>query len=278
MNQSSRRHHTIDDSGILIDGFRFAREDVTAYVLSHYHSDHYAGLESEFPWDNARGAKLWCTPVTAALVASQLRVRRAHIVAVPFDTPVHPIPGMTLTFIISNHCPGAAMMLVEWRGVTRLHCGDARWHPAMRSLPLLARLASTPGSVDELLLDTTYAHPKHDFPPQAGVVNDAVALVRGLLATAAGATAAAATAAGTSGGEVSEILSRLGALAAPTASAASGRDSEGDEEPLLADDVRRDEHQRAAGACGVAGRVEAFQRGRAGERREARVAAAVRRR
>jgi hypothetical protein len=184
MNQTDRSHHTLPGSGLLIDGFRFRAPDVRAYVLSHFHSDHHAGLDAGFPWDNARGAKLWCSPVTAALVVHTLGVDPAHVVAVPFDTPT-PLPGtgVTLTLVPANHCPGAAMMLLDTGARRVLHCGDMRFSPAMLANRTLAAARGSGGGgsgsgIDEVLLDTTYAHPRHVFAPQAACIDYVTAVVR----------------------------------------------------------------------------------------------------
>lgn len=180
MNQQAKSVHLLPLTNILVDGFRFASSDVTAYILTHFHSDHYGGLTDAFPNGND-GARIYCTPITAALVENILGVEPRHIVAVPFDTPFS-VPAnqsgemITARFLAANHCPGAAMVLVEGGPLGNkrlLHCGDMRYHVAMTGNPLLC-----PGSIDEVLLDTTYAHPKHVFPSQAACVRHAVDVVR----------------------------------------------------------------------------------------------------
>jgi Cft2 family RNA processing exonuclease len=62
------------------------------------------GLSSTFQ----RGV-IYCTPITAALVAQELRVRPSRIFRVPLNQPMT-VEGVRVTFLNANHCPGAAMV------------------------------------------------------------------------------------------------------------------------------------------------------------------------
>jgi Cft2 family RNA processing exonuclease len=172
MNQRDVQHHTLPGTGVLIDGFRFARHDldVTAFFLTHFHSDHYGGLDDGFPWGNRRGALLYCSEVTADLAVSELGVDRSRTVVCRFGVTVAvPEARLHVTFLPANHCPGAAMLLFrrDDDGRTVLHTGDMRFDAAMLAYPALVAARAAPAGIDEVLLDTTYAHPKHRFAPQA---------------------------------------------------------------------------------------------------------------
>jgi DNA ligase-1 len=215
MNQHDIGHHTIGSTGILIDGFKFASPNTKGYFLTHFHSDHYGGLDERFPWDNDHDAKLYCSPVTAGLVAHALEVRGRHIQVIPFDCPTR-VLDFTVTLVPANHCPGAAMLLFQLQnGRTVLHTGDMRYSPSMLQNPHLRQAAgidqrapdssakpaisnAATGSIsgvkrsrddrasskcfiDEVYLDTTYSRPKHAFPPQSESVDRIVAIVKGLM-------------------------------------------------------------------------------------------------
>jgi len=122
----------------------FAR---VAQILTHFHSDHYGGLSRS--WDVGT---IYCTPVTAALVASKLGVAPRFLRAIPLDTPTTlalPSGGpesasVRLTFLDANHCPGAAMALVELpNGTAHLHVGACHPIVACCATPSVASPPST---------------------------------------------------------------------------------------------------------------------------------------
>lgn len=90
--------------------------------------DHYGGLSRSF-----NAGVIYGTPTTLALVASQLRVAQQHLRPIPLNTPT-PLqaegataPFCTITLLDANHCPGAAMALIELpNGTAHLHVGECR--------------------------------------------------------------------------------------------------------------------------------------------------------
>ena len=79
--------------------------------------------------------------------------------------------SVTITFYDANHCPGAAIVVAELPNkVVHVHTGDFRYHERMQTYTLL-RDAAVQQRIESILLDTTYAHPKHDFGAQDVVVN-----------------------------------------------------------------------------------------------------------
>jgi DNA cross-link repair 1A protein len=140
------------------------------WFLTHFHADHYKGLTSKFN----RGI-IYCTPVTAALVKLQLRVRPEFLREVPIGSSIT-IEGTRVTFLPANHCPGAAMILFECPGrLPLLHSGDCR--VASTLLPQLPQLESMRGAMD-LVLDTTYCDPQYTFPTQAEALHFVVDAVK----------------------------------------------------------------------------------------------------
>jgi DNA ligase-1 len=142
-----------------------ASPSTRSYFLSHFHSDHYGGLDDRFGV-----GQIYCTQITASLVAAKLGVAANLLQPQQIGEPFV-VEGVTVTFIDANHCPGAALLLFELPcGRTILHCGDMRYHPRMQVDPVLLRVK---GKVDTVYLDTTYCEEKHTFPPQ----EDSIALV-----------------------------------------------------------------------------------------------------
>ncbi|GAW18125.1 hypothetical protein ANO14919_075980 [Xylariales sp. No.14919] len=168
---------------ICVDAFRYgAVKGCNAYFLSHFHSDHYIGLTSN--WSHG---PIYCSKVTGSLIKSQLRIASKYIKELEFEESVE-VPGtegVTVTMLPANHCPGSSLFLFEkkiGRGSTPrtqriLHCGDFRACPAQVSHPLLRPDAVDAISgkvkqqkIDVCYLDTTYLNPRYSFPPQNDVI------------------------------------------------------------------------------------------------------------
>nr|KAJ3422108.1 DNA break repair nuclease [Polyrhizophydium stewartii] len=196
----SQQH--IPHTTFTVDAFAYGKiSGCTAYFLTHFHSDHYGGLRKSFD----HGA-LWCSAVTANLVAQQIGVDRSFLHVLPLDTPTE-IEGVRVTFIDANQL---IMILFEvprmgsdgaQTGTYRLlHTGDFRASPAhLEHLALAPFVRAQGGSVsigtdkaddddasapaiDDLFLDTTYCQPKHVFPPQTAVIDAICELVKGVAA------------------------------------------------------------------------------------------------
>lgn len=161
MNQKKRNVHEVAGvNNCLVDGFRFKIYDEDFekryYILSHFHSDHYGGLNSA--WKNGL---IYCTTITADLIEKILGVNRKYIVAIDFEKPFL-IGDTKVIFLDANHCPGAAIVLFELvDGTCHLHTGDMRYDPRMKDYTALMSR-----KIQNLYLDTTYAHTKHRFISQ----------------------------------------------------------------------------------------------------------------
>ncbi|THH11324.1 hypothetical protein EW145_g729 [Phellinidium pouzarii] len=163
---------------ISVDAFRYGNiPGVTAYFLTHAHSDHYTNLSSN--WKNG---PIYCSETTANLIIHMLSVDKKWVHPLPMNlcTEIPNTGGVKVTLIDANHCPGSCLFLFEGQqtinagdsaykspfvGSTRmfryLHCGDFRacpqhaLHPAVRGR-----------RIDTVYLDTTYLNPRYCFPPQ----------------------------------------------------------------------------------------------------------------
>ncbi|KAJ8462893.1 hypothetical protein ONZ45_g17772 [Pleurotus djamor] len=157
---------------IAVDAFRYGSiPGVTAYFLTHAHSDHYTNLSSTW-----KSGPIYCSEGTANLIIHMLSVDRKWVHPLPMDKPTV-IPntgGVTVTLIEANHCPGSCLFFFEGQQTVHagdseykspyigsdrtfryLHCGDFRacpqhvLHPAVKGK-----------RIDQVYLDTTYLDPK----------------------------------------------------------------------------------------------------------------------
>ncbi|KAI0675859.1 DRMBL-domain-containing protein [Trametes maxima] len=178
---------------IAVDAFRYGTiPNVTAYFLTHAHSDHYTNLSS-----NWKSGPIYCSHGTANLIIHMLNVDPKWVVPLPMDVPttVPNTGGVQVTLIEANHCPGSCLFLFEGKqtvdagdsaykssyvGSSKvfryLHCGDFRacpqhvLHPAVKGK-----------HIDHVYLDTTYLDPKYCFPPQPLVISACAELAKRLV-------------------------------------------------------------------------------------------------
>ncbi|KZV74565.1 DRMBL-domain-containing protein [Peniophora sp. CONT] len=196
--KSSRRkapfYKVMTGMPVAVDAFRYGSiPGVTAYFLTHAHSDHYTNLSSSW-----KAGPIYCSEGTANLIIHMLSVDRKWVHPLPMDVPTV-IPntgGVTVTLIEANHCPGSSLFFFEGKqtvdagdsafkspfvGTTRtfryLHCGDFRaspqhvLHPAVKGK-----------KIDTIYLDTTYLNPKYLFPSQPQVISACAELAQKLVA------------------------------------------------------------------------------------------------
>ena len=141
----------IEGTRYVVDGFTCGARDGDVHILTHFHADHYIGLNKRWP------THVYASPITAALVARRLGVERSKLIEMPMDEPTTLPGGARVTLIDANHCPGAVLLLMQLPdGRCVLHTGDFRYDPAsMLRHPAIAALPS--GGLHALYLDTVWA-------------------------------------------------------------------------------------------------------------------------
>ncbi|KAK1270792.1 DNA cross-link repair protein SNM1 [Acorus gramineus] len=162
----------IPGTSFTVDAFRYGRIDgCLAYFLTHFHGDHYGGLNKG--WSHG---PIYCTPLTARLVKMCLSVNPQYICPLELNVE-YIIEGIKVTMLEANHCPGAALIHFGLHdGQSYLHTGDFRACKQMQSYPILLNKR-----IDVLYLDTTYCNPKYKFPLREEVVNFVVKIARNSL-------------------------------------------------------------------------------------------------
>lgn len=173
---------------VSVDAFSFMpHAEISQYFLSHFHSDHYGGISKRWCSERTVDSKIiYCSPITARLLSIRFKVDFRFIVQLELYTRyrVHDYqeselecqesnettPGLYVTLLDANHCPGAVIFLFESVNMAGhktyvLHCGDFRISRTMIEQLHHFQLGSDL-QLDKVYLDTTYMSPKYNFPKQ----------------------------------------------------------------------------------------------------------------
>ena len=152
----------------------------TVYLLTHFHGDHYGGLNRDW-----RGGPLYCTDVTANLVETVFHIDPTLVRRVSLGSSTEIAPGVAVTLVDANHCPGAAMAVFRVNSTgsksdtkVYLHTGDFRGCEKVISD---VKHVTRGERIESMYLDTTYCDPKHTFAPQVESIARVVSLVSATL-------------------------------------------------------------------------------------------------
>lgn len=177
-------HKRLSHSNILIDAFLYASSNSFSYFLSHFHSDHYDGLEGK-SWSYG---PIYCSNTTAILCSQQLNVPTKYLHPLPMNTPIDlecQGKSVSVTLLDANHCPGAVMFLFHLGTRWILHVGDFRWHRSnmlgsiQRALSVGKRNLNRIIPLNEIYLDTTYCDNRYaQIPTQQEAITASQEIMR----------------------------------------------------------------------------------------------------
>lgn len=198
---------------IAVDAFCYApHNSINQYFLTHFHADHYGGITKKWCYERLENIPedlndvefkkiIYCTRITSKLLTLRFSVDPRFIAVLDLDkryliksfggiTPSdikegailcnENGPGLYVTPISANHCPGSAIFLFESISTENkrrytLHCGDFRVSKEMilhdRLKPFFIENSNCE-PLDFVYLDTTYMTPKYNFPKQNNVCEE----------------------------------------------------------------------------------------------------------
>jgi len=165
----------VDESNVALDWFPEASGRSWVHIVSHAHMDHLRGLDV----DSFQGS-IHCSWVTGSLLSIRKNIPSKHLTLHALREPFFlectyrgTLIRVSCEFVDANHCPGAVMVLLEFPEHTVLYTGDFRYHPNMFGTQSLLRTRS----IDVLIFDSTFFHPKVKFPSKeksAGLLIDLI--------------------------------------------------------------------------------------------------------
>lgn len=180
---------------IAVDAFNFRPHySISKYFLSHFHSDHYGGISKKWCSEglelNPNRKQIYCSVITGRLLRIRFNIDPTYIRPMKMDKRYlvqeyddwnntddyteseSNNPGLYVTLMTANHCPGAAIFLFESIALNHakqfmLHCGDFRVNKDMIEHPALRPFHhGNDYTLDKLYLDTTYMSRNYNFPKQ----------------------------------------------------------------------------------------------------------------
>jgi len=154
-----------------VDNFR-TRSGVHAYLLTHFHSDHTAGLCGP-SWTYG---PILAHTLTLEFLRLKYKVKKEYLRPLEYGVPCD-LSGVLVTAIPANHCLGSAMFFLEdpKTGESVLFTGDFRYDPQS---PLCKAWPAFHEKVTRLVCDCTYLDAKYDFLPQQQAISTFVSLAR----------------------------------------------------------------------------------------------------
>eukprot|EP00747_Dinoflagellata_sp_TGD_P164979 gnl/TRDRNA2_/TRDRNA2_185698_c0_seq1.p1 gnl/TRDRNA2_/TRDRNA2_185698_c0~~gnl/TRDRNA2_/TRDRNA2_185698_c0_seq1.p1 ORF type:complete len:557 (+),score=54.08 gnl/TRDRNA2_/TRDRNA2_185698_c0_seq1:48-1673(+) len=173
----------LDPIPVAVDSFSHAHPSSLLFFCSHAHADHLSGLNNRW---GSQGRAIYCSPVTAKLLASRwpglaetkslapLSLGSPHRLRLPGSRGRGSDGGdgcadngaeIEVWLLDAHHVPGAVMFVFSGSFGSVLHTGDFRLHPEHALLGTLPPLSS--GKLTRVFLDNTFCHPIFRHPPRS---------------------------------------------------------------------------------------------------------------
>lgn len=152
------------ENNISIDEFK---PGSSLYILTHYHSDHYRGLNKT--WNNG---KIIASKLTCTLLESVMGIEPRYLYPIEENTP-YKFAEYNLSLIAhdAGHCPGALLFNMNIGEKKVIYTGDFRLNDIIRKNVNSMRCPET------LYLDTTYENIKIKFPSQEEAIKQAIEII-----------------------------------------------------------------------------------------------------
>ncbi|VFQ66765.1 unnamed protein product [Cuscuta campestris] len=164
----------IPKTRFIVDGFKHAGDFSVSYFLSHFNSDHCAGL-----YPNWKRGIIFCSYITARLLVQVLQVPAPFVVSLPLSKQIL-IDGCEVFLVDANYCPGAVQFLfkipvpnINGKFERYVHAGAFRHHASMELDPALSTFVGS----DTLFLDATYYNPKYVLPSKEVAIDYIIRII-----------------------------------------------------------------------------------------------------
>eukprot|EP01080_Neovahlkampfia_damariscottae_P004893 gene4893-8487_t len=155
---------------ISIDDFKRTR-GVEHYFLSHFHSDHYAGLASLTKQNLENEKLIFCSSITKKFITKKFK-----------NIPCDKIKSLEVgtTIYNANHCPGSLMFLFETKNEKILYTGDFRFEiDSYKDLSIEKMLDELKNQkITKLYFDTTFCEAFYNsIPTRDSSINCIIKLI-----------------------------------------------------------------------------------------------------
>lgn len=164
-------HHKIPGTDFVVDFYKNHVIDSSNTFLTHFHSDHYCGLNKNFD------KNIYCSITTANLILLNINIDRKIVKEMEMKT-LYRVQTANVLCYEANHCPGAVCFVFNVKDHYYLHTGDFRYSAEIHgNLNKLINIfgfdKNTLRKFDKVFYDNTYeSYP--NFRSQKDVISDII--------------------------------------------------------------------------------------------------------